>query len=706
MLRQRAVQLLGELRRLSPESGQTAEIPPALLAYAPQLFKLAYIAVGDADSGAVLAADVLAQRPANEGQAVRALLERLPQGWLSWPGAAGPSEWLTLHLRREQADRLLSVLGEWDAQERIALTLYLLWDVRRDDLDNWMGTTGMAERVTEFISYVGEGLNWVEPGGDHPDCAEIGPDLLDAHDPQIGRTIRLHTIGCNACSKRVHGLRRTTALLRQSLNVFFRAKLPPNFVQLIHTRRRLQPRALPYWKPALIAVGLLALLTGVFGRSQPAEVNQAQAPVRAAELLDRAIHRFAQPTTPRGVLHERVRVGAGEEALLLERWYDYRPPQRLRVTVRQPKQETPLLDLATDGTNWIAYEVNNGSSRPLNALVRNPDIAKLMPLLRQLPFVGSFSETPVEQERMDLALLAEAQRGKPVLLGTSLWHDRPAYMLSSVTEDIGRIIVTIDRETLSVLEARIAPNIAGATDMQRVWEAEVVEVLPRNAIPASTFAMSTRSTVVSQLDPRQFELYPVSSMDLDTAVRYSSLPVPTYLPDPTLMAHVRGINSINSALLQMHESEWSTLAIVTPRIALRAAPWERIDQQFAHGRYMLRPLELPQATMAWFVMDDAPNRIMQLYFWHALVSEAEREQMVTQILDSLVLVNQENVSTYSHRFLAEPEPGKTGSLSLPQRPARATPVSPEQAARRRYIRSKLEQPEQQMPAPRRGILVR
>jgi hypothetical protein len=706
MLRQRAVQLLARLRQLPLQPGQPAELPPALLTHAPQLFKLAFIAVGDADSAAVLTADVLAQAPAHEGLA--ALVERLPQGWLSWPGAAGPSEWLTLRLRREQADRLLSVLGEWDAEERIALALYLLWDVRRDELDSWMGTSGMAERVAEFISYVGEGLSWVEPGGSHPDCAEIADDLLDARESQIGRMIRLHTIGCDACHQRVSGLRRTADLLRLALNTFFRATLPPNFRELIQTRQRHQPHTRAYWKPALVAVVLLALLTGVFQRSESAEVAQAEAPPSAAELIDRALHRFAQPTLLQGVLHERVRLGTDDTAMLVERWYDYHSPQRLRVTVRHPQQAAPALDLATDGTSWIAYEVNHGSGHPVSALVRNADIDKLMPMLRQLPFSGSFSETPVEQDRMDLALLAQAQHGTPVLLGTTFWRDRPAYMLSSVTKDVGRIILTIDRETLSVLEARIAPNVAGATDLRRVWEAEVVEVLPRTVIPANTFTLSTRSTVVSQLDPRQFVLYPISSMDLNTAVRYGSLPVPTYLPDPTLIAHLRGLNGLNASLLQMHESEWSTLAIVTPRVSLRAMPWERLDRRFAQGRYMIRPLELPQATMAWFVMDGVPNQIMQLYFWHALASEAEREQMVTQILDALVLVNEDNASTYNHRFLSEPEPEKTGNLSLPQPRQRtnAAILSPAQMAQRRYFRSKLEQLDNQQPAPRRSLLVR
>ncbi|HEX6292866.1 MAG TPA: hypothetical protein VFZ66_27015 [Herpetosiphonaceae bacterium] len=706
-LRQRAVQLLGALRQLSLLAEQPPEIAPALLANAPQLFKLAHIAVGDADSAALLAADVLAQAPANEGTALRMLVERVPQGWLSWPGAAGPSEWLSLGIRREQADRLLSVLGEWDAQERIALALYLLWDVRRDDLDSWLGTSGMAECVGELIGYVGEGLNIVVPGGRSEECAEIAPDLLEAHDPQIGRAIRLHLIGCDACRRRIGGLRRTAELLRKALHIFFRAPLPANFDQIVQQHRhQRQPLALAYWKPALAATLLLVAL-GWWQRAEPQAAALIQPPPRAAELLDRALNRFARQPAQTGVLHERVRVGSGDTTMLLERWYDYRSPQRLRVTVRKPNQAKPVFDLATDGSSWIAYEVDNGFSRPISTLVRNPEIATLMPLLRQLPFVGTFSETPIEQESMDLALLAQAQRGKPTLLGTTQWRGRSAYMLSSVAEGVGRVILTIDRETLSVLEARVAPDVDGAASIRRVWEAETVEVLTREELPPYTFELGTRTTVVSQIDPRQFVIYPVTNLDPSVAVRYSSLPVPEYLPDPTLIAHLRGLNGINAAILQVYEGEWSTLAIVTPRTALRPVPWDRLDHEFTDGRYTIRPFELPQATMAWFVMDDAPYQVMQLYFWHALADDTEREQMVQQILDSLVLVDEHNVGMYRQRFPVESPVGKAGTLSLPQARLRAVPVPPGQAAQRRYYRSKLEQAYEPDPRPQSlGLLVR
>lgn len=112
-LRKLTARILGPSTRFGVWLDPPPEAEPVLPHFAPQLFKLAHIAVGDADTAAVLTADVLALDPPNEVAALRLLVARLPQGWLSWPGAAGPSEWLRLHLRREHADRLLSVLGEW-----------------------------------------------------------------------------------------------------------------------------------------------------------------------------------------------------------------------------------------------------------------------------------------------------------------------------------------------------------------------------------------------------------------------------------------------------------------------------------------------------------------------------------------------------------------------------------------------------------------
>src|SRR5689334_14125715 len=162
VLRQRATQTLRHIQQWRHPD------PPPIPPYAAALFRLAHIAVGDPDTAAIMAADVVALEPADERAALQLLIKRLPAGWLSWPGAAGPGEWLRLRLRREQADRLLSVLGEWDPDARIGLGLWLLWDVRRDEVDAWLGTHGMPDHIAEFVGYLGEGLDLVPLPGDRP----------------------------------------------------------------------------------------------------------------------------------------------------------------------------------------------------------------------------------------------------------------------------------------------------------------------------------------------------------------------------------------------------------------------------------------------------------------------------------------------------------------------------------------------------------
>src|SRR3712207_5859970 len=87
----------------------------ALPAYTPELFKLVHFAVGDHTAAAMLLAEVLACSPKNVGEAVRLIVPRLPQGWLTWPGAPSPGQWLKLRLRPHPALQLLSAMGEWTA---------------------------------------------------------------------------------------------------------------------------------------------------------------------------------------------------------------------------------------------------------------------------------------------------------------------------------------------------------------------------------------------------------------------------------------------------------------------------------------------------------------------------------------------------------------------------------------------------------------
>lgn len=671
LLRQRTTQLLDRLLAWRDPNARFPDEPPS--SAVPLIFKLAHIAVGDADSAKTVTVHVLASLPPeqfttdqiDEGVVLRALIACLPEGWHSWPEAAGPSEWLRLRLRREQADRLLSVLGERDPVERIALALHLLWDVRRDELDGWLGTQRMGERISKFVAYIGQGLELVPFANEDAACREVAGDLIDLQDPQLARAARLHTVGCETCRKRAQGLRQTLDLLKTALQVFFRATPPTSLRQPIRLRRyALQRERLRRWRPALLVGALLALYIG-WPRQQVVTFAQggtirAAPRVTAVQVIDRALDRFAAQRLV-GVLHERVQVKNRDGLLILDRWYDLNNP-RLRVTVQAPGNATPILDLATDGTQ-IAYQYNGRSRAPRSVVVRDADIASLLPLLRQIPFMGSLGDSPLDQRYLDLSLLAEARRSQATLLGTTIWQGRSAYMVLS-TSSASRAILTIDQETWSLLEARVGA-IGDAAATQAVWQTEYFEVLPRATVPANTWELSQRETVLPQINPRQFVLRPVPLGDMPTAPTTPRLSVPRHLPEPPVIAYLRPQRRDIRAVMQLYESRWSTLVIVVPR------QWEAtealsLDRSFARGQYRLVEHARPQTTVVEFALANAPETRMELYYWHALATDAEREAQVIAMLDSMTLVEPENAPTNARhtRPYATTSPTMTGNTSV------------------------------------------
>ncbi|WP_025746066.1 hypothetical protein [Kallotenue papyrolyticum] len=646
--------MIGHLRqRLRLRRGAPTTATPTLPPYASTLTRLAYLATGDADSAAALIATLLLERPTSFGQAVRYLAARLPESWLSWPGEAGPAEWLALRLRPEQAHRLISMLGEWRPLERLALALYLEQNVRRDELDAWLGSTGMAERLSTAIGALGARLGWVPPGGTAPACQTLMLDLVDQDDEQIDATLRRHCSVCPACRARRAGLLHTRHLLAIALRVCFRRPTPPlvPLLQRAYEQRRQQ-------RPHLLRLALLLpallLLAGMLRPPAAPPSAAAAPPVTARQVLERALYRFDRPPQPRGILHERASIRLRDTALVIERWFDYRPPHRLRLTVRRADQAAPLLDLALNGPDHLTYLFDPVIGRPHSGTLRNADLMPLLPLLAQLPTAGTLGLMPVPQEDLDLALLAEAWRGDAALLGSTRWRGRPAWLLIANAGQDQRLTLTVDQQTFSLLEARSSTPGALASSAVLRWRLEDIAVLAPESVPATRFVLPEQPPITA-LDPRQFLRPPLAELDLRSAAALTLLAVPEAPPEPPLVAAIRNRSSLRAPLYQVYEGRWSTLVITAPPIF---PPPETValTRRFAGGRYAMLATTLPQTTVLEFTLDAAPKQRMRLYLWHLLADDADREALAIQTLASMRLVDDANVARYAERFAMPPHP--------------------------------------------------
>lgn len=641
--RQRARAGLQRLRRRAPP------VAPTLPPYAPILQRLAYLAVGDADSAAALTAALLLEGPATFGAAVRLLHARLPDGWLSWPGEAGPAEWLALRLRPEQAHRLLSMLGEWRPHERLALALYLEQDVRRDELDAWLGSTGMAERLSTALSALGARLGLVPPGGSSATCQALALDLVDHDHDQIDPMVRRHCAVCAACQARRAGLIRTRHLLATALRVSFRATPPPltPLLQREGERRRRHRQA--RWRRLALLPALLLLLGAVLQQPAPPPPSTTAPPGDARAIIARALRRFDTPPRHSGILHERATINRRGTPLTIERWFDYRPPHRLRLTVRRTDRATPILDLAANGPDRLTYLFDPVIGRPHGGTLRNADLTRLMPLLAQLPATGTLGMMPVPQQDLDLSLLAEAWRGDPALLGSTRWRDRPAWLIIADTADQQRLTLTIDQATLSLLEARHSAASAGVASAAQRWRVETIAVLPDEAVPNGQFVLPPQ-TAIDAVDPRQLLRPPLAELSLPAAARLTLMAVPDTLPEAPLLAFIRNRAGLRTSIYQVYEGRWSTLIITAPPIFPPLEP-RPLPLRTENGRYALMETTLPQTTALEFTLDAAPKRRMRLYLWHLLADDAAREALAVQTLRSLRLIEPATADRAAVRFL-------------------------------------------------------
>lgn len=646
-----------------------------LPSFAVPLWRLAYIAVGDAPSATMLVAHVLAHSPPSEGAAVRLLAQHLPEGWLSWPGCAGPGEWLRLRLRREQADRLLSILGEWNALERLALGLYLWWDVPRDELDAWLGTEGLSVAVTELIAHAGDSLDLLEPPGTAAECRPFHADLPDALDPHAPQAIRRHLIGCCVCRAHANGLRRSTNLVRHALEVFFRQQPPDDLGSFVTAIRRQLRRVIEVPTPLVSALLVAVLVIGMLLRPQTPPPQAAERTstqnLSAADILDRALDRF-ETGLERGSLHERIHVSDGKREMVLDRWLSAR--DQIRVTLRVVTADEPVFDMTSNGKDWISYQFNPPFGRSSEALLEVSNLPTLLPLLRQLPFVGSFGGMPIDQQSTDVWLLAQARHAPTALLGTSTWLDRPAFLLSSAQPDNTRLLLLIDRKTFSLLRAQIIVPHASTT--RTVWQAEVIEDATK--APGGIFIPLSKRTAQRYVNPRQL-LSNIITDELPDITLSMNVPIPAVLPDEPIIGYIQRLDGPYMGTVQVYESQWSTVALVSPRIRRGFRGNEQLGQRFNGGRYAVLTIGTPQSTLISFVHDDQPHHHSVAYLWHAFADAAEREQMIVAMLNSIDIATRDNVASYVDRFVPSATVAAVSALPQTERtPLVNKPVAPQE----------------------------
>lgn len=390
-----------------------------------QLYRLALLMAGDADAAAALVERAYRALPPDAADAEAALIRALLAPGRRTRARRTRAQRVEVRggaLDRVHVEHLLDQIAALPPAARLVVGLHYLRGMSAGEIADLLGDAAgprsPAEILARFRVAMTHAFALVPEDADDALLLDLDRSLDGLLDAEQAQALRWSAID----QADTRGLRDALIELRERLPraipSLFAATPPLDLTErllesLADAPRRARERRLTRAHGAL-ALGVLALVAAIIlspsllaRRSQP-----APAPPAPAEIVELAIHRFDRQPVQQGVLHEQYRVQGGRAAYLIERWYDYSTPHRLRTTViAEGSKAPPLMEISSDGRSLIQYRYGSGlqssTQRSVDVQVSQSEAQKLLPLLRGEPSPWFFSRDVVNQ--LDLAARACAR---------------------------------------------------------------------------------------------------------------------------------------------------------------------------------------------------------------------------------------------------------------------------------------------------------
>jgi hypothetical protein len=489
------------------------------------------------------------------------------------------------------------------------------------------------------------------------------------------------------------GMAAVRELLSRSLPALFAGAPPPGLaarlLKLAEQRRRTDAQPGRGWARAGLALGVLMLAAAII--FVPAWLGGSAAPVASRppapdELIDGAIHRFERAPLTAGVLYERYRiVDSGVGTYLVERWYDYATPHRLRVAVRAEGSDggagPTLLEIGSDGRSLVQFRYGerrrSPRARPLDARVTEAEAQAALAVLRAEPAATPFAGG--RGERVDIAplYLAQARERGGALLGQTRMLGRPAYLLAYRTDQLPatapsqqpadpapmQVVLTIDAETYTLLEVSVVAEGQGESSALHPFQAQAFEVQP--SVPDMLWQLPTDRQAEQRTglpSARAPEIPNEQVVGLDDALRRT--PRPILAPQPPPSDAMRGLAlSIDAggdehvALLYEGEFQSVLLAPLGDRAFEQATGEERSAGAF---RYRIVENGQPARAAAVAFQPEAPGESVFVLLVDGYATATEREAALGRIIGSLAPVTAQNLPDMRRIFYGPPTAGGQG----------------------------------------------
>lgn len=661
-----------------------------------QLYRVALLITGSPASAAALVDQTYQRLPFDAADSE----QRLIAGLLTWPErrkpqrmAPNPDRIANLALDVEQAQALLDTIQSMSVAERLLIGLHYLRGLSAEvivevlNAPNPKKPTWSTERVAETLTRLrirmAHLLGLVPATVDEAllrDLDRFADGSLPADDALELRGAIFEFADIRAARD---ALAKARLLLQQAVPALFASAPPADLLErlLKRTARRTQITQHSQFNGArlLLAVGVLALVVAIIWLPgwlrEPDTVALERAPT-AAEVLENAQHRFERANITSGVLYEQYRISAySMPVYLVERWYDYASPHRLRITVRgedgEGRPTEPLMESASDGQRWVQFRIYN-SNESFDAQVSFEDAQAAITVLRNGITPGTVWSSlgtllnPIPQ------YITQARASNPVYLGRSTFQDRAAYLISYRTERLSaqlpdssmanmpvQVILTIDAQTYAVLD--VAVVLDGVAESVPVRPVQIEQIALLNEVDESIWRI-TSNPWVRQLNGlpsvRIPEVLGQQRVPIDNVLQRVSKPLlaPQQLPDTSMrgMAIALSDSDPNSTML-LYEGEFTTFALLplqhTMTNVLGSFEHEYEVGPYRYVQIMGDGLEDSSITMLVF-STETPEEQYMLFLLSEQSTATERVDALSTLIGSLTPLTSENLPSLQHHFNA------------------------------------------------------
>jgi len=658
--------------------------------YHERLYRLALLTTGSSDTASALlqrayrecsAASIDQETLDTETLLVRALLPAKPPRW-RWRWNAGDGDRMRSMLDRAGADALLQTLARLAPAERLALGLTYLGGCTPDEIAAQIGglpgDVTPSDVLTRFRASSAGALGLVPADADELTLARIDR-WLDGRLPDSDSiALRRAALEQPAMRDLRDGMIATRELLPRALPALFAVMpsqaLTERLLKIVQGRRRV---ATPYprrWAQGALALGVLALTAAIILlpslAARGGDATAAQ-PLTAAELIDRAIHRFDRAPLQAGVLHEQYAVERGEATYLIERWYDYATPNRLAISVKREGRNRTLMQISSDGRSLVQFrdflDGPNGA-RSLDIRLAESEARAVLPLLRGQPTPTSFGRERGAPGDIGPLYLAQARAAAASSLGTTTMLGRQAFFLTYRTEQPpaldrrgaaqpAQVVLAIDAETYALLDVSLIAEGAAESGARHPIQARQLEVLAE--VPDEQFRLPS-SAEVSQHRGIASVRFPFIADDqvisLEDAARRApgELLAPSQLPDERMRGLAVAVDDRGDGqdVILLYEGEFQNVIVMPgPRDdTTQSGSQERSAGDF---RYQLvRGPDFGGGLTAIVYRPDTPGERLTMILNDEYATNEEREATLQRLIASLTPVDTQSLPALQRNFAA------------------------------------------------------